>query len=122
MRGMQELRSHVGGRWAAGTGAQQTLLNPTTEEPLAQASSEGVDLKAALDYARTTGGPALRAMSFAERGAALKSIADAMQGERDVLLELGISQWRQYPLGCKVRCRWSDCDVTRLLRLRNLFG
>ena len=91
MRGMQELRSYVGGSWVAGTGAQQTLLNPTTEEPLAQASSEGVDLKAALDYARTTGGPALRAMSFAERGAALKAIADAMQGERDVLLELGIA-------------------------------
>ena len=61
MRSMQELRSYVAGRWVAGTGAQQTLLNPTTEEPLAQASSEGVDLKAALDYARTTGGPALRA-------------------------------------------------------------
>jgi len=61
MRSMQELRSYVGGKWVAGTGAQQTLLNPTTEEPLAQASSEGVDLKAALDYARSKGGPALRA-------------------------------------------------------------
>src|SRR5918994_2721042 len=91
MRSMQELRSYVGGRWVAGTGAQQTLLNPTTEEPLARASSEGVDLAAALHYARTTGGPALRALSFAERGAALKAIADAMQGERDTLLNLGIA-------------------------------
>src|SRR5688572_1947656 len=91
MRSMQELRSYVGGRWEAGTGAQQTLLNPTTEEPLAQASSDGIDLGAALQYARTIGGPALRALGFAERGAALKSIADAMQGERDALLELGIA-------------------------------
>ena len=91
MRSMQELRSFVEGRWIAGTGAQQTLLNPTTEEPLAQASSEGLDLKAALDYARSTGGPALRAMSFAERGAALKAIADAMQSARDELLNLGIA-------------------------------
>ena len=88
---MQELRSYVGGRWIAGSGAQQTLLNPTTEEPLAQASSEGVDLKGALDHARSKGGPALRALSFAERGAALKAIADAMQGERDALLDLGIA-------------------------------
>ena len=88
---MLELRSYVGGRWVAGTGAAQTLLNPTTEEPLARASSEGVDLKAALDYARSTGGPALRAMSFAERGAALKAIADAIQTERERLLELGIA-------------------------------
>ena len=87
---MLVLRSYVGGRWVAGTGAPQALLNPTTEEPLAHASSEGVDLKAALQYARSTGGPALRAMSFAERGAALKAIADALQGERDRLLELGI--------------------------------
>ena len=91
MRSMQELRSYVAGRWIAGAGAQQTLLNPTTEEPLAQASSEGIDLKAALDYARSTGGPALRAMSFAGRGAALKSIADAMQSARDELLALGIA-------------------------------
>src|SRR5262245_64225640 len=88
---MLQLRSYVSGRWVAGSGAPQTLLNPTTEEPLAQLSSEGVDLKAALHYARTTGGPALRAMSFAERGAALKAIADAIQTEREKLLELGIA-------------------------------
>jgi len=88
---MLELRSYVGGRWIAGTGAPQTLLNPTTEEPLAQASSEGIDLHAALQYARSSGGPALRALSFAERGAALKAIADAIQSEREALLDLGIA-------------------------------
>jgi oxepin-CoA hydrolase/3-oxo-5,6-dehydrosuberyl-CoA semialdehyde dehydrogenase len=88
---MLELRSYVGGRWVAGSGSPQTLLNPTTEEPLAQASSEGVDLHAALHYSRSTGGPALRALSFAERGAALKGIADALQSEREPLLEAAIS-------------------------------
>src|SRR6202008_3391530 len=88
---MLELRSYVGGRWVAGTGPAKTLLNPKTEEPLASASSEGLDLKAALDYARSSGGPALRALSFAERGAALKAIADAIQTERERLLELGIA-------------------------------
>ena len=88
---MLELRSYVGGQWVAGTGAAQTLLNPTTEEPLARASSEGVDLKAALHYARSAGGPALRAMTFAERGAALKAIADAIQTEREPLLEAAIA-------------------------------
>jgi oxepin-CoA hydrolase/3-oxo-5,6-dehydrosuberyl-CoA semialdehyde dehydrogenase len=91
MRGMETLRSFVGGQWAAGTGSPQTLLNPATEAPLAQASSEGIDLAAALEYSRTTGGPALRALSFAERGALLKAIADAIQSERDALLELGIA-------------------------------
>src|SRR5687768_17185759 len=88
---MLTLRSYVGGRWVAGTGKSQTLLNPTTEEPLAQASSEGLDFTAALDHARRVGGPALRALSFAERGALLKAMADALQAERDALLELGIA-------------------------------
>jgi len=88
---MQELKSYVGGRWVAGSGAPQTLLNPATEAPLATASSQGIDYAAALDYARATGGPALRALTFAERGALLKAMADAMQAERDRLLELGIA-------------------------------
>ena len=88
---MLELRSYVGGRWIAGTGAAQTLLNPATEEPLARASSEGVDFKSALEHARSVGGLALRSMSFAERGAALKAVADAVQGEREALLELAIA-------------------------------
>src|ERR671923_2901875 len=87
---MLQLRSYVSGSWLTGSGAPQTLLNATTEEPLAQAGSEGVDLAAALHYARTTGGPALRALSFAERGAALKALADAIQSEREALLELAI--------------------------------
>ena len=49
---MLELRSYVGGRWIAGTGAAQTLLNPATEESLARASSEGVDFKSALEEAK----------------------------------------------------------------------
>jgi 3,4-dehydroadipyl-CoA semialdehyde dehydrogenase len=88
---MLELRSYVSARWVAGTGAAHTLLNPTTEEPLATASSEGVDLQSALQYARTVGGPALRAMTFAERGAALKAISDAIQTEREALLEAAIA-------------------------------
>jgi oxepin-CoA hydrolase/3-oxo-5,6-dehydrosuberyl-CoA semialdehyde dehydrogenase len=88
---MKELTSFLGGRWVAGSGNPQTLLNPATEEPLARAASDGLDLAAALDYARRTGGPALRALTFAERGALLKALADEMQEHRDELLELGIS-------------------------------
>ena len=88
---MQVLRSFVSGRWIEGSGAAQTLLNPATEEALASASSEGVDLAAALDHARDIGGPALRALSFAERGAILQGIADTLQDARDELLALGIA-------------------------------
>ena len=88
---MQVLGSYVSGRWTTGSGATQTLLNPATEEPLATASSDGIDLAAALDHARNIGGPTLRALSFAERGAILQGMADALQDARDELLALGIS-------------------------------
>ncbi|HWA36379.1 MAG TPA: 3,4-dehydroadipyl-CoA semialdehyde dehydrogenase [Burkholderiales bacterium] len=88
---MKELPSYVGGRWVAGGGSGQVLLNPATEAPLARASSDGLDFAAALEHARAKGGPALRAMTFAERAALLKAMADAMQADRDTLLELGIA-------------------------------
>ena len=86
---MRELRSFLGGRWVAGNSSPQVLVNPATEEPLAQASAAS-GLGEAMTHARKVGGPALRALSFAERGAFLKAIADAMQGNRDALLELAI--------------------------------
>ena len=54
---MQVLRSFLSGRWIEGSGATQILVNPATEDPLATASSGGIDLAAALGYARDTGGP-----------------------------------------------------------------
>ena len=88
---MKTLRSYLGDRWVEGSGTSQTLVNPATEEPLSQASSDGLDLAAALDYARRKGGPALRALSFAERGALLKEMAKAIQAQRDELLDLAVA-------------------------------
>jgi 3,4-dehydroadipyl-CoA semialdehyde dehydrogenase len=88
---MRNLGSYVCGRWIEGGGAAQTLINPATEAPLAQASCEGVDLAAALAHAREAGGAALRAMSFAERGEMLKSAANALQVHRDELIGIGVA-------------------------------
>ena len=88
---MKTLRSYLGGRWIEGSGAPQILVNPATEEGLAQVSSDGLDLAGALDYARGKGGPALRALSFADRGALLKETAKAIQAHRDELLDLAVA-------------------------------
>src|SRR5213594_1027988 len=88
---MRTLRSYLGEHWVEGSGARQTLVNPATEEPLAEASSEGLDLSAALDHARRKGGPVLRALSFMERGALLKEMAKAIQAHRDELLDLAVA-------------------------------
>ena len=88
---MKSLRSYLSGRWIEGSGAPQTLLNPATEEPLAQVTSDSLDLAAALGYARDQGGPALRALTFAERGTLLKEMAKAIQAHRDELLDLAVA-------------------------------
>jgi 3,4-dehydroadipyl-CoA semialdehyde dehydrogenase len=88
---MQILKSYVQGRWQEGTGPGQTLLNPATEEPLAEAGTGGLDMRGVLEHARTVGGPALRALTFAQRGALLRATCDALQAHRNELLDLAVA-------------------------------
>ncbi|HKH46828.1 MAG TPA: 3,4-dehydroadipyl-CoA semialdehyde dehydrogenase [Thermoanaerobaculia bacterium] len=85
---MKTLRSYICGRWHEATSGFAPLVDPSTEEVLAQASSEGIDFGAVLDYARDHGGPALRALTFAQRGALLKDMSKVLRDHRDELLDL----------------------------------
>ncbi|GJM20646.1 MAG: hypothetical protein DHS20C15_05610 [Planctomycetota bacterium] len=88
---MKLLESYLAGRWQRGSGEPTPLVNPTTDETLAGASSEGLDLAEALRHGRDVGGPALRALSFAERAAALKAMSQVIHAERETLIEMGVS-------------------------------
>ena len=87
---MEQLRSHVAGDWIAGKGKLATLVNPATEEPLAQTSTEGVDFAGAVAFARTEGSPALAELTFAQRGELLKAMSRAIHQQRDALIQLAI--------------------------------
>ncbi|HTE05849.1 MAG TPA: 3,4-dehydroadipyl-CoA semialdehyde dehydrogenase, partial [Planctomycetota bacterium] len=78
-------------RWQAGEGAGIALVNPATDETIAHAGAAGLDRRAALEHARTVGGPALRAMSFAQRGAALQALSAAIHAQREALIDLGLA-------------------------------
>ncbi len=84
---MIRLKSFVQDRWEAGSGKTALLVNPATEAVLAETTTEGVDMGAAMAHARDVGGPTLRAMSFAERGALLKEMARALHTHREALLD-----------------------------------
>lgn len=88
---MQLLASYLSGAWSAGQGARIALVNPATEAPLAEVASGGHDLAAAWTHARTVGGPALGALTFAERGALLAALAKALHGAREELIALAIA-------------------------------
>lgn len=85
---MKTLRSYVLGEWYEADDGFVTLVDPSTEEEIARASSAGVDFAEVLRYAREEGGPRLRAMTFAERGAMLKDLSGALRAGREELLEL----------------------------------
>src|SRR5262245_29364344 len=87
---MQVLESYVEGRWQAGTGKLSDLHDPTTGEAIARCGTGGIDMKATLAYARNVGGPALRAMTFAQRGAMLAAASKAIFAHRDALIDLAI--------------------------------
>lgn len=85
---MKTLQSYVCGRWHEADSGFATLTNPSTEEPIARASSAGVDFGAVLAYARDVGGPALRALTFSARADLLKGMSKVLREHRDELLEV----------------------------------
>jgi oxepin-CoA hydrolase/3-oxo-5,6-dehydrosuberyl-CoA semialdehyde dehydrogenase len=85
---MIELGSYVEGKWVTGGGKAAELVNPATEEVLAKTSTDGLDFGAALAFARMKGGPALRAMTFTQRGEMLRTMSRAIHGKRDELLSI----------------------------------
>jgi 3,4-dehydroadipyl-CoA semialdehyde dehydrogenase len=84
---MDTLRSYVAGKWIAGPDIVD-LYDPSTEDVVARLASGGIDTAAMLEHARSVGGPALREMTFAERGEMLRGMSKVLRDNRDELLEL----------------------------------
>ena len=72
---MPKLGNYITGQWIEGDGDGQPLYNAYTGDRISHASTKGLDFAAILDYARTTGNPALRRMTFPERGRMLRALA-----------------------------------------------
>ena len=82
------LRSYVSGGWRTGEGAGTPLHDAVTGAEVARISTDGIDMAAALDHGRRTGGPALRELTFHQRAALLKALASYLREHRDELYEL----------------------------------
>ena len=92
-----KLPNYVAGEWREGTGTGEPLVDPVTGDELARISSQGIDAKAALEFARSQGGPALRQLSYVQRADLLAKIGDILTATRDEyfrlsLLNLGATQ------------------------------
>lgn len=77
------LPSYAGGQWVEGTGDGTPLRHAVTGEPVAHATSTGLDFAGMLAWGRDVGGPALRAMTFHERARMLKAMAQYLMSRKD---------------------------------------
>jgi oxepin-CoA hydrolase/3-oxo-5,6-dehydrosuberyl-CoA semialdehyde dehydrogenase len=85
---MTVLRSYVSGGWTEPADEGRPVLDAVTGEQVARVSSAGIDFGAALEYGRSTGGPALRELTFHQRAALLKSLGLMLREHRQELYAL----------------------------------
>jgi oxepin-CoA hydrolase/3-oxo-5,6-dehydrosuberyl-CoA semialdehyde dehydrogenase len=99
-----QLESYVAGAWRRGTGELIPLRDASTSEVVATATASGVDLRAALEHARASGGPQLRRLTFHERAALLKRLAQHLAACKEELYELS------HATGATRADSWLDID------------
>ncbi len=72
---MKKLGNYITGHWIEGDGNGQELYNAVNGEVVAFATTKSLDFASILEYGRTKGNPALRKMTFQQRGLMLKALA-----------------------------------------------
>jgi 3,4-dehydroadipyl-CoA semialdehyde dehydrogenase len=82
------LHNFLAGRWAPGQGPGVALVDPVLGDALVRVDATGLDLRGGFDFARSEGGRALRALTYAQRGELLAGIAKALQANRDRYFEI----------------------------------
>ena len=85
---MKQLQNFALGTWQAGEEKGQELYNAITGEPLAYASSKGLDFAAMCHYGRSVGGPNLRRLTFQERGLMLKALAMHLLSKKEMFYQI----------------------------------
>jgi oxepin-CoA hydrolase / 3-oxo-5,6-dehydrosuberyl-CoA semialdehyde dehydrogenase len=98
------LEHYVAGRWRAPVDDGMPLLDAATGDEVARLSTAPVPAADALAHARSTGGPAIRELTFHERAAVIKALALHLRAAKDELYELS------YATGSTARDSAIDVD------------
>jgi oxepin-CoA hydrolase/3-oxo-5,6-dehydrosuberyl-CoA semialdehyde dehydrogenase len=83
-----KLKNYVQGSWQEGQGEGKVLYHAITGEIVAKASSAGLNFGEVLEYGRKVGSPALRKLTFQERGRMLKALALHLYAKKDKYYQL----------------------------------
>ena len=101
---MNKLENYITGNWITGDGDGQTLYNAVTGEEIAAATSKGLDFKSVVEYGRAIGNPALRKMTFHQRGNMLKALALHLRNHLDKFYKIS------YQTGATKADSWVDIE------------
>ena len=101
---MDKLGNYIFGKWINGDGEGQILYNAVTGDTIGSASTKGLDFKGILDYGRNTGNPALRKMTFHQRGNMLKALALHLRNHLEKFYQLS------YQTGATKADSWVDIE------------
>lgn len=99
-----KLGNYVLGTWIEGDGDGQELYNAVNGDLIAKATTKGLDFKSILEYGRKTGSPALRKMTFQERGRMLKALALHLLEHKEKFYQLS------YKTGATRADSWVDIE------------
>ena len=84
---VKQLKNYAEGKWIAAKDGDQ-LFNAITGDAIYTASSQGLDFGAMMNYARKVGGPALRKLTFHQRGRMLKALAMYLMERKDYFYQI----------------------------------
>ena len=99
-----KLENYVTGKWVVGDGEGEILYDAVNDEPIASLSTKGLDFASILQYGREVGNPALRKMSFHERGRMLKALATYLLSKKEKFYQLS------YHTGATRADSWIDIE------------
>jgi oxepin-CoA hydrolase/3-oxo-5,6-dehydrosuberyl-CoA semialdehyde dehydrogenase len=99
-----KLGNYVTGKWMEGDGEGQALYNAVNGEVIANATTKGLDFASVLAYGRKTGSPALRKMTFQERGRMLKALALHLLERKEIFYAIS------YKTGATRADSWVDIE------------
>ncbi|MGB1209156.1 MAG: aldehyde dehydrogenase family protein, partial [Paracoccaceae bacterium] len=86
-----DVPSFAAGQWIAPDSSARPIENAITGQIMAQAGCATLETDAMLAYARDTGGPALRAMTFHQRARMIKALALHLDAHKQRLYDCSFS-------------------------------
>ena len=104
MGNSKKLENYVQGNWITGDGEGTMLYDSVNGEEIAVSTTKGLDFKSILEYGRKVGNPALRKLTFQERGLMLKKLAMHLTKKKDYFYELS------YKTGATKIDSWIDIE------------